>query len=108
MVNCIRGSIRIPVELPVEVQWKGRGGKQQQATGKTATMSGNGLLMALPTQLRHEMRIIITVTLPMEITRVPLELYCQGRVVGRKPAGPPTGVGAIIDDYQFRPAQLPA
>jgi hypothetical protein len=68
-------------------------------------MSSNGLFMRLPSQLRPNTRITLTVSLPTEITRIPLELCCQARVVRQKDATTyPFGVGAIIDDYQFRTA----
>jgi hypothetical protein len=73
--------------------------------GEIITMSGNGVFMRLPSQLRPKTRITLTVSLPTEITRIPLKLRCQAHVVGQKDATTyPFGVGAIIDDYQFRTA----
>lgn len=107
-VNMIypRAGIRIPVELPVEIRWKSRVGRPRQVKGKTASISGNGMMMSVPKRLRDQTPITITVRLPIEFTKVPLELLCHGRVVA-KPAqfG---GFGAIIDDYQLRPARRPA
>lgn len=104
-MNYLRGGQRIPVEFPVQVEWKGRGGKQQHAEGKTAMMSGNGLYMVLPIRLQDDTPITVTVSLPVELTKVPTELLCEARVVRSDPPGKPAGVGAIIDDYQFRPAK---
>lgn len=104
-MNYLRGGERVDVEFPVEVEWKGRGGKQQHIQGKTATMSGNGLYMVLPIQLRDNTPITVTVSLPVELTKTPIELLCEGRVVRSDQPGTPAGVGAIIDDYQFRPAK---
>jgi hypothetical protein len=71
--------------------------------GEIITMSGNGVFMRLPVQLRPNTR---TVSLPTEITRIPLKLFCQARVVGQKEVRTyPFGIGAIIDDYQIRPAR---
>ena len=68
-------------------------------------MSGNGVFMRLPSQLRPNTKISLTVTLPTEITRIPLKLCCQARVVRQTRATAyPFGVGAIIDDYQIRTA----
>ena len=62
--------------------------------------------MRLPSQLRPNTRIALTVSLPTEITGTPLKLLCQARVVGQKDVKTyPFGVGAIIDDYQLRPAR---
>jgi hypothetical protein len=104
-MNFLRSGARIPVELPVEITWKNRGGRPQRAQGKTATMSGNGLLMSIPVRLRASTPISITVSLPVEITGRPLQIFCQGRVVKQDKSSPVSGLGAIIDDYRFRPTQ---
>ena len=105
--NYLRAGVRIPVELPVQVRWKGSAGKYRTAEGRTASMSGNGMLMAIPIRLRHEMPITVTVTFPVEVTKVPIELRCRGRVV-RQHTGDRTSVGAIIDEYSFRRIPRPA
>ena len=81
-------------------------GRQQQVKGTTASISGNGMVMSVPKRLRNQTPITIRVTLPSEVTKVPLELVCRGRVVA-KPAGF-GGFGAIIDDYQLRPVRRSA
>jgi len=101
-----RAGVRIPVELPVEIRWKSRVGRQQQVKGTTASISGNGMVMSVPRRLRNQTPITIRVMLPSEFTKVPLELVCRGRVVA-KPAGF-GGFGAIIDDYQLRPVRRSA
>jgi PilZ domain len=103
-MNFLRSGARIPVELPVEITWKNRTGRPQRAQGKTSTMSGNGLYMTVPVRLRASTPISIVVTLPVELTRKPLELLCQGRVVRQEKSKTSAGVGAIIDDYRFRPS----
>jgi hypothetical protein len=104
-MNFLRSGARIPVELPVEITWKSRAGKPKRAQGKTAIMSGNGVYLSVPVRLRALTPISITVTLPVEITGRPLQLLCEGRVVKQEQPGPSAGLGAIIDDYRFRPAQ---
>ena len=105
-MNCLRLGIRFPVEFPVKVQWKTRPGKVRQVQGEIVTMSGNGVFMRLPSQLRPNTRITLTVSLPTEVTRIPLKLLCQARVVGQNEAKTyPFGIGAIIDDYQIQPAR---
>jgi hypothetical protein len=104
-MNFLRSGARIPVELPVEITWKNRSGKPRRAQGKTATMSGNGLFITVPVRLRALTPIIITVSLPVEITGKPLQLLCEARVVKQEKSAPVPGLGAIIDDYRFRPAQ---
>jgi len=64
--------------------------------------------MRLPSQLRPNTRIFLTVSLPTENARIPLKILCQARVVGQKDGKTyPFGIGAIIDDYQIRPARQP-
>ena len=93
------------MDFPVKVQWKTRPGKVRQIEGEIITMSGNGVFMRLPSLLRPNTRITLTVSLPTEITRIQLKLRCQARVVGGKEAKThPFGVGAIIDDYQIQTA----
>jgi hypothetical protein len=101
----LRAGIRIPLELPVEIRWKNPAGRPRQVQGKTACISANGMCMALPVRLRHHTPITITIDLPVEITKVPLQLCCAGRVVSQPPRH--AGVGAIIDDYHIRAAQRP-
>jgi hypothetical protein len=103
-MNFLRSGARIPVELPVEITWKNRAGKPKRAQGKTAIMSGNGLYLSVPVRLRALTPISITVSLPVEITGKPLQLLCEGRVVKQEKPGQSAGLGAIIDDYRFRPA----
>jgi hypothetical protein len=60
--------------------------------------------LSIPVRLRALTPISITVNLPVEITRTPFQLLCQGRVVKQEKSGASAGFGAIIDDYRFRPA----
>jgi len=102
-LNCLRLGIRFPVEFPVTVQWKTRPGKVRRIQGKITTMSGNGVFMRLPSQLRPNTRVVLTVSLPAEITKVPLKIRCQARVVSRRETETyPFGIGAVIDDYQIQ------
>jgi hypothetical protein len=104
-MNFLRSGARIPVELPVEITWRSRAGKPKRAQGKTAIMSGNGVYLSIPVRLRALTPISIIVSLPVEITGKPLQLLCEGRVVKREKPSPAAGLGAIIDDYRFRPVQ---
>lgn len=99
-----RGYRRLPVELNVDVSWLTRAGAKRHAQGKTGNISGAGLFLVAPVRLRRETPIFFTVVLPKEITHVPLELACRGRVVRSNRTGEPSGFGAIIDSYQLRPA----
>ncbi len=94
---------RIPVELPVQIIWKGPAGDSQTLVGKTGNISGNGLFLVVGKKLRRTTPISITVELPSEVTQVPLELRCWGRVVRWNRPHEKPGMGAIIDDYELRP-----
>ncbi len=100
----IRAGVRIPIELPVQVRWKSARGAHRQVRGKTGPISGNGLFMTVPIRPPRRTPITFTIPLPAEITKIPLELYCQGRVVRWSQLGEGSGVAAIIDDYKLRPA----
>lgn len=104
----IRGGTRIPVELPVQIRWKSQAGIDQFAEGKTISMSGNGLFITATVQLRHDTPINFTVSLPAEVTRVPVQLLCEGRVVRQQRTGLPAGIGVVIDDYRFAAMGRPA
>jgi len=91
------------MNLPVEIEWKGRTGSEKQATGKTGNISGSGLFIEMPIRLRRATSITIKVVLPSEVTHVPVELVCKARVVRWNQHGQIHGVGAIIDEYELRP-----
>ena len=108
MAESRRAYRRIPVELPVSLRWRTPGGTERQIRGKTDNVSGAGLFVITTVRLRRETPISFTVILPQEVTRIPIELACQGRVVRSSRAGERVGFGAIIDDYELRPAPLPS
>ena len=94
---------RIPMELPVEIRWTNRAGSPKQAKGKTGNISGSGLFIEIPVRLHRATSVMIKVKLPREVTQVPLELLCQGRVVRWNHHGQVQGLGAVIDEYELRP-----
>ena len=108
MAETRRAYRRIPAKFEVNVLWKTRSGRQRQVQAKTENVSGTGMFMMVPVRLRRETPISFTVILPPEITQVPVELVCWGRVVRSSRAGEPAGFGAIIDEYELRPAPPPA
>jgi hypothetical protein len=60
------------------------------------------LFLVVRKRLRRSTPITITVELPLEYTKVPLELHCRGRVVRWNQPEEQPGMGAIIDDYELR------
>jgi hypothetical protein len=103
MAETRRAYRRVPVKFKVNVLWKTRSGKQRQVQAQAENVSGTGMFMTVPIRLRRETPICFTVILPPEITQIPVELVCRGRVIRANRAGEPTGFGAIIDDYELRP-----
>ena len=108
MSNNQRAGIRIPVEFPVEVCWKSRWGRPRHVEGKTGNISGNGLFMRIPIRPRRETPVTMRVVLPATVTRVPVELHCNGRVIRWSCPGESRGMGATIDEYEFRPTRTQA
>jgi hypothetical protein len=108
MAESRRAYRRVTVELPVSLRWRTPRGTERQISGKTENVSRSGLFVVTPVRLRRETPVSFTVILPQEVTRVPIELACQGRVVRSSGPGELSGFVAIIDDYELRPAPLPA
>lgn len=102
-MNQRRISQRIPMELPVEIRWKNRAGTPKQAMGKTGNISGTGLFIEIPARPKAATFVAIKVMLPREVTQVPLQLLCEGRVVRWNQRGKVQGLGAVIDEYELRP-----
>jgi len=100
-----RSGIRIPVVLPVEVHWKSRGGRTRRVEGTTGNISGNGLFTIIPVRPPCKTTVTMRVHLPANMTPVPVELLCNGRVTRWNRSGEARGVGATIDEYEFRPAR---
>ena len=105
MSNNQRTGIRIPLEFPVEVRWKSRSGNSRHVEGKTGNISGNGLFMSIPVRPPRKTPLTMRVFLPPTVTRVPVELLCNGRVVRWSCPGESTGMGATIDEYELRPTR---
>jgi hypothetical protein len=68
-------------------------------------MSSSGLLVVIPNPLPLGTTINVTINLPIELTKVPVELSCLGRVVRKSRMGKGQGISAIIEDFQLRPSR---
>jgi hypothetical protein len=104
-MNQRRGSQRVTMELPVEIHWKNRVGGTRQALGKTGDISGSGLFIETSTRPKLSTPVSLKVLLPREVTQVPMELRCWGRVVRWNQRGQSQGLGAVIDEYELCPVQ---
>ena len=99
---------RYPLRLPAQVRWKARGRSVGRAQGRTGDISSSGLLIVMPSPLPLGTTINVTINLPIELTKVPVELSCQGRVVRKSRMGKNQGIGAIIEDFELRASRLKA
>jgi hypothetical protein len=99
---------RYPLRLPAQVRWKAGGKSAGRAQGKTADISSSGLLVVIPKPLPLGTTINVTIHLPVELTKVPVELSCVGRVVRKRRMGKGQGISAIIEDFQLRPSRQKA
>jgi len=99
---------RYPLRLPAEVRWKARGTSASRVTGETEDISSSGLLVIIPRHLPLGTTINVTINLPIEVTKVPVELSCTARVVRKSPMGKGQGISAIIEDFQIRPSRQKA
>ncbi len=102
MTNGIRGGIRIPLQLPVEVRWQNRAGNYREVQGKTTNISGNGMYLTVPARPRSQGPITFTIALPPQVTGVPLEVRGEGRVVRWWRLSDGSGLGIVIDNYDLR------
>jgi len=87
------------------VHWKSRGGRIRRVEGKTGNISGNGLFTIIPVRPPCKTTVTMRVHLPENMTPVPVELQCNGRVIRWNCPGEARGMGATIDEYEFRPAR---
>ena len=99
---------RYPLKLPAEVRWKPEAKTVSRARGEIDNISTSGLLVVLPDGLPLGTTINVTINLPVELTKVPVELSCQGRVVRKSPMGKGQGISAIIEDFKLRPSRRKA
>ena len=97
---------RYPLRLPVQVRWKARGKAAGRAQGQTGDISSSGLLVVIPHSVPLGTTINVTIHLPVDLTKVPVELTCLGRVVRKSRVGKGQGISAVIEDFQLRPTPL--
>ena len=99
---------RYPLTLPAEVRWKAQRGSVGRAQVRTGDMSSSGLLVVMPSPIPLGTTINVRINLPIELTKVPVELTCLGRVVRKSRMGKNQGIGAIVEDFQLRPSRQKA
>jgi c-di-GMP-binding flagellar brake protein YcgR len=100
-----RQSKRYPLSLPAEVRWRARDKGVNKARGETGDISSSGLMLVLPKALPLGTTINVTIHLPVELTKVPIELSCMGRVVRKSRMEKGQGISAVIEDFQLKPSR---
>lgn len=98
----IRASVRVPLQLPVEVRWQNQGGDYRQVNGQTGTISGTGMFLTVPARPPRQAPITFKITLPSQVTKVPVEIQGEGRVVRLLRLIDGSGLGVTIDNYELR------
>lgn len=78
-------------------------GTIQRAEGITANISGCGAFVALPIRLKLHTPFRMKIALPSGLTKIPVRLDCSGRVMRLSQSGESRGIGATIENYEFRP-----
>ena len=97
---------RYPLKLPAQVRWRAHGKGALRAQGEVGDISSSGLLVVIPNHLPLGTTINVTINLPVELTKAPVELTCVGRVVRKSAVGKGQGISAVIEDFQLRPSRL--
>ena len=103
-----RQNKRYPLSLPAEVRWTARDKSVNRVRGTIGDISSNGLMVLIPKPLPLGTMINVTINLPVETTRVPVELSCVGRVVRKSRLATGQGISAVIEDFQLKPSRKKA
>jgi PilZ domain len=101
-VDELRGSVRFPLKLPVEVRADRSG-----VPGETEDISAGGVLFYMDAALEIGSIIDFTISMPASVlgTATDVVVKCTGRVVRCSKHGDKTAVAAVIDEYHFDRAQ---
>ena len=93
----LRGSVRFPLKLPVEVR-AGSG-----VAGQTEDISAGGVLFYMDAAMEIGSIIEFTISMPASVlgTATDVVVKCTGRVVRCSKHGDRTAVAAVIDEYHF-------
>ena len=102
MNKCFRCATRYPMALDVQLRWRD-GDATLKATGITADVSANGLLVMSAASFGKGTRVKCHLALPLEVTKVPSILVCQGMVVRSSGLEWGSLSAVTIEDYEIQP-----
>lgn len=103
-----RQNKRYPLSLPAEVRWKARNKRSSHVQGQIGDISSNGLMVMIPKAVPLGTMINVTINLPVELTKVPVEVDRLGRVVRKNRLESGQGISAVIEDFQLKPSRRKA
>ena len=94
----LRGSVRFPLKLPVEVRADRSG-----VPGETEDISAGGVLFYMDAALEIGSIIDFTISMPASVlgTATDVVVKCTGRVVRCSMSQAQSQVAATIDEYEF-------
>jgi hypothetical protein len=70
----------------------------------TGNISGNGVFLSIRPRLGRHTPITFRLELPVEVTKAPVILLGEGRIVRHSGPREVPGVAAVIDSYELQPA----
>jgi PilZ domain len=96
--NDLRGAVRFPLHLHVDLHDKGEG-----HSAETLDISAGGVLIHCGVDYAVGSTIQFSILMPAQAMGSPKDVMveCVGRVVRCSPAGNKVAVGAIIDEYRI-------
>lgn len=97
-VSELRGSVRFPIRLPVELH-----GEYETRPAETLNISAGGVLLVVAGQFDIGARIDFSIAMPAAVLGTPhdVSVNCVGRVVRCERNGESSSVAAVIDEYRI-------
>jgi c-di-GMP-binding flagellar brake protein YcgR len=95
----LRGAVRFPLRLPVELKAEG-----EQIQAETDNISAGGMLFHLDSDLSIGSSLEFTIAMPADVLGAPADVLVSGigRVVRCDAEGGKNAVAAVIDEYRFQ------
>jgi hypothetical protein len=103
----LRTTRRFPMRLPLAVKF--HEAERAEVSAETKDVSARGVFFYVDSKVRQGASIEFVLTLPPEITLTEaIQVRCSGKVVRVDDAGGRKfGIAAMIDHYDFLPANAP-
>lgn len=97
-VSELRGSVRFPIRLPVELH-----ADDEVRPAETLNISAGGVLLVVAGRFDVGARIDFNIAMPAAVLGTPhdVSVKCVGRVVRCEQRGENSSVAAVIDEYRI-------